>query len=153
MPKRSGPDCATPPLAQASRQLREEVIPVWLETNIFRLVNATEIRKWLPLTTSIALINSIILDLESSVMWYHTLKHYDIQPTKIVIPFDHVIVDDISVVWASHARIIESLATNPRRGAFKAISELSGLLDSRRELDEERVQARLWEAESGEMCG
>lgn len=139
----SGPDCATPPLAQACRKLREEVIPIWLESNIFRLTDATEIRKWLPINIdTLSLMNSITLDLESSVMWYNTLKHYDVQPTRVLAYDDHMAVSEISVVWVSHARIIESLVMNPRKGALMAFSELAGLLDGRREGDKKRARHR-----------
>jgi hypothetical protein len=107
------------------------------------MTNGTQIRHWLPLNKlTSTLINNITVDLESSVMWYHTLKHYDIQPVKIITPSEEVTVGEISVVWASHARIIESLATNPRRGAMIAVSQLNGLLDERRKVDEERAGAR-----------
>lgn len=109
---------------------------------------ADELHKWLPLnTTTLSLINSIALDLESSVMWYTTFKNYQIQPTGILIPHDGVKVDQITVIWASHERILESLAKNPHRGAFKAHSELAGLLDSRRKLDEARELAEDFESE------
>ncbi|CZT21917.1 uncharacterized protein RCC_07784 [Ramularia collo-cygni] len=135
-----GPDCATPAFAQTSHQMREEVVPIWLENNIFTMTTANSLHKWLPVNpVTHSLINSIAFDLESSVMWYHTLKHFNIQPTRIIIPDNEADAREVTVIWASHARVVESLATRPRRGAIKAYSELTELLDERVGMERARL--------------
>ncbi|CAK3937981.1 Hypothetical predicted protein [Lecanosticta acicola] len=131
-----------PSLAQTSRRLYKEAMAIFYDCNTFQLKTLVDIQKWEPFKTGTSSsVNSfshwLHLELESSIRYHHTLRQYGLQPTNL---FDEKISDSeiadlkargdsqilasVTVVWATHEKILASLAEQPRRRPFLSVRDL-----------------------------
>lgn len=134
--------CKTPSLAKTCKQLRQEVPATFYDTNTFKLDSIVDIQKWEPFATGVSRsCNSfkhwLHLDLESSIRHHHTIQEHGLQPTRILdeeMPYsemrnykpggDSQIMAGVTVVWATHEKILLSLAENPRKKPFLSLRDL-----------------------------